>query len=397
MFKSILIKLSNLFTFSLLNRVRHANDQLDLIIENAQSTQIKLDRLAETNLTLLNASIKISDNFSSNRKMISQINEEMETQLREIRSQLESTEQQKWMKSELTQLMRHQENMERTLTSVIQNLENRVSEDRKSAVIVETSDFYLANPEVGLISRLYSYLNSRTAFDVGAHKGEVAKQLSVVGYEVHAFEPDPEVFQVLKATIGEIEDCHLYNFAIGSKSGDLSLNRYTDDTEYAIFGDVSLYNSFLNRKMPEGLVLSESISVPVKTILEICESSAITKEIGVLKIDTEGFDLEVIRGLYDIRPSVVVAEYWDSDNPFGKTGTLYSYESLIGEMKKREYYWHIDLHRFWGNDEISFTCNYPTSARNSWGNLFFFCDKEQFDVAHQWCSETLPRTVFKHI
>ena len=397
MFKSILIKLSNLFTFSLLNRVRHANDQLDLIIEHAQSTQTKLDRLAETNLTLLNASIKNSETFASNREMISQLSRELVNQLRDIRSQFENIEPQKWSTPELTQLMRHQEDMERNLVSAVRNLENRVSEDSKSAIIVETSDFYLASPEVGLISQLYSHLYSRIAFDVGAHKGEVARQLLDVGYEVHAFEPDPAVFQVLKETLGETQGCHLYNFAIGSESGDLSLNRFTEGTGYDIFGDVSLYNTFLNRQMPEGLVLSESISVPVKTINEVCESNEITKEIGVLKIDTEGFDLEVIRGLKEIRPSVIVAEYWDSDNPFGKTGTLYSYESLVGEMKKREYYWHIDLHRFWGNDEISFTCNYPTSASNSWGNLFFFCNKEQFDVAHRWCSETLPRTIFKHL
>ena len=114
---------------------------------------------------------------------------------------------------------------------------------------------------------------------------------------------------------------------------------------------------------------------------------------GLVKIDTEGFDLEVIRGMGEHRYPVVLAEFWDQELPFARS-TVYTLEDLVHQMKDRGYLWHLVLYRIWERTQIAFYATYSQSIANSWGNAVFFNDYSLFAQAQMWCSAALPRTYF---
>ena len=96
-------------------------------------------------------------------------------------------------------------------------------------------------------------------------------------------------------------------------------------------------------------------------------------------------------------PGIVCAEYWDTEIPFGRSGLLYTFESLVAEMKNRGYAWHVVLYRIWGQNQTAYYCNHHRSVPHSWGNVVFFRDHDLFAKAQDWCSAVLPRTYFKPV
>jgi hypothetical protein len=146
--------------------------------------------------------------------------------------------------------------------------------------------------------------------------------------------------------------------------------------------------------LSEGLVFTETLSVTVKTLASLHETENLPTDIGLVKIDTEGFDLEVIKGMGDFIYPVVVAEFWDSNFPFGQSGSMNHLKDMVKAMRERNYRWHIVIYRIWGSHDISYYCNSIYSVDNSWGNVFFFQEYKVFNGALKWCSSVMPATYF---
>lgn len=264
-------------------------------------------------------------------------------------------------------------------------------------VCIETSDYFFTNPELGLMEFLYSYLPTRTAVDVGAHVGDVSEHLLNTGYEVYAFEPYPGSYRRLTERLGGRGGFHSFNFALGSVTGELPLYTVRDSSPDKRFEDTTVFHSLAPHGMPAGLTFERSIAVPIRRLADLHREGLIPDAPSLVKIDTEGYDLEVIRGMEDHRYPVVITEFWDTQIPFAEQGLRYTVESLVCEMRDRGYLWSIVIYRVWGNNETAFYCNHGRAAPNSWGNVVFFRDREIFAQAQQWCSAVLPRTYFRHV
>lgn len=262
-------------------------------------------------------------------------------------------------------------------------------------VCIETGDYEFTNPETGLMAFLYSYLPTRKALDIGANVGDVSDKLLKTGYEVYAFEPLPDAYERLVRRIGSRDDFHSFPFALGSHELEMPLHTAADLSGRNLYGDSSLFASLSAHSMPDDLPFTSTVTVKVQTLRSLHQSGTIPNDISLVKIDTEGFDLEVIRGMGDHRYPVVGAEFWDRNIPFGRSGLLYTLESLVGEMKKRGYSWHIVLYRIWGENQTAYYCNHARSTPNSWGNVVFFRDYDLFVQGQAWCAAVLPRTYFK--
>jgi hypothetical protein len=144
--------------------------------------------------------------------------------------------------------------------------------------------------------------------------------------------------------------------------------------------------------MPDGLVFTSTVPVTVRSLASLHGSSHLPPDIGLVKIDTEGFDLEVIRGMGPQRYPVVVAEYWDEAMPFGGSNATNALDALVKEMKRRDYAWYIVFYRVWGQTGTSFYCNHDRSVAYAWGNVFFFREHAIFAEALKWCAAVLPVT-----
>jgi FkbM family methyltransferase len=264
-------------------------------------------------------------------------------------------------------------------------------------VCVETGEYGFTNPEAGLLSFLYSYLPGHAALDIGANHGNVSEPLLKAGYEVYAFEPQPQVCEDLVRRLGNRDGFHVFPFALGSQEAEMPLHMAVDLSADKTYGDATGYSSLTQHSMPADLPFTSARPVMVKTLAGLHDAGTLPENIGLVKIDTEGYDLEVVRGMGERRYPVVATEFWDSGIPFGGANQLYTLESLVGEMRRRGYLWHIVLYRIWGQNQSGFYCNHDKSVPKTWGNVVFFQDYPVFAQAQAWCSAVLPRTYFKAV
>lgn len=263
---------------------------------------------------------------------------------------------------------------------------------QKFIMVVDPSHFQAIDIE--LMVYLYSYLPHRLAIDVGANRGDVSERLLQAGFEVYAFEPFPPVLERLQERLANNPNFHSLPYALGATDETRDLHVAADLTENQIYDDPTFYSSLACHSLAEGLVFKESIPVIVKTLAGLHDTGEVPSQVGLVKIDTEGFDLEVIKGMGDFRYPVVVAEFWDPSFPFAQSGAMNYLKDMVPAMRQRGYAWHVIIYRTWGSHDISYYCNSDYSFEKSWGNVFFFRDQPVFSEALKWCNATMPATYF---
>jgi FkbM family methyltransferase len=250
-------------------------------------------------------------------------------------------------------------------------------------------EFTRENPDVGLLEYLYSFLNDRKAIDVGANAGLVSERLLKAGYSVHAFEPYPPAFEKLQDRLSSNSSFRAMQYAIGSSDGVADLHVASDLTEKGKW-DPTLFNSLVEHPMLDDCKFTQTLKVQVRSLESLRSSGEIPHNAGLLKIDTEGFDLEVIRGMGSARYQVVMTEFWDSQHPFGLSGNG-NLQDTVKEMKERGYYWHVVIYRVDETSTLSYYLNRDQTIAKSWGNTIFFQDYLMFVRAAAWCESVLAQ------
>lgn len=123
-------------------------------------------------------------------------------------------------------------------------------------------------------------------FDVGANNGQYLEMLLNVLKDknplIHSFEPDAKAFEKLNQKFGHLENVFINNFALGEKN-HISVLYVSKD------GGVD--SSLIKSTESEFL----EYQIEVKTLDEYCQKNDISK-IDFLKIDTEGFEMSVLKG-----------------------------------------------------------------------------------------------------
>lgn len=119
----------------------------------------------------------------------------------------------------------------------------------------------------------------RSIFDVGAHHGQSAIEYSMLFSDarIDSFEPVTETFLELQRRTARNTRINCHNFALGSRNETSSM--------ITTSGHSSMF------KISEG----GNQSITIKTVVDFCAENEIER-INFLKSDTEGFDLEVVRG-----------------------------------------------------------------------------------------------------
>ena len=129
--------------------------------------------------------------------------------------------------------------------------------------------------------------SSPIIFDVGANVGQTIDACRQIFPQptIHAFEPGKAPFDSLLQTHSKLPHIRLNNFALGSKPGRQIFfeNLSTDMSSFLPLG-------------PDGWgQISNQREIEVSTIDRYCSQYEIPF-IDLLKSDTQGFDLEVIKG-----------------------------------------------------------------------------------------------------
>jgi FkbM family methyltransferase len=144
--------------------------------------------------------------------------------------------------------------------------------------------------------------------DVGANRGQYVRRLRKAGYRgvVHSFEPVPDVFAQLRDAAADDPDWHVHQVALGRESGDLEMNVVPGTLSSLLppseFG-ASRYERFTNELTTQ--------RVPVRRLDEYLPEVAGTADAPariLLKLDTQGFDLEAFAGVGSVMPSIVALQ-----------------------------------------------------------------------------------------
>jgi FkbM family methyltransferase len=156
-------------------------------------------------------------------------------------------------------------------------------------------------------------------FDVGANIGQTCIQMleAFPGAHVHAFEPHPTTFAKLRSSVS-VGRVTAHQLALSDRRGTFSFYEYDGEDASSKINSLTAQARFA---MHVNLSPRE-IKVPTNTVDMLCQDNAI-EAISLLKIDTEGHDLDVLKGasrmLSEKRIDFIYAEFNDF---FEKPGTV---------------------------------------------------------------------------
>lgn len=140
---------------------------------------------------------------------------------------------------------------------------------------------------------LIDMVRPATVFDVGANKGQFRDFVRFeVGYtgDILSFEPIPELAAALADRAKTDSHWKVFPCALGAEPSTLELN-VSDSTDFSSFLKVSGDAQAL---FP-GAFSQRTIQVPVQTLTDFIKTNRPAAPY-FLKLDTQGFDMEVIKG-----------------------------------------------------------------------------------------------------
>jgi FkbM family methyltransferase len=137
------------------------------------------------------------------------------------------------------------------------------------------------------IYRLLSATPNPVIFDVGANIGQSVEEFKKLfpSSVIHSFEPSPGAFAKLQETSRRFSGVHLNNVALGASPATAQLQENTSS-------DMS---SFLPLDKDAWGRIEKQTTVQVATLDDYCAGHDIPR-VDLLKIDTQGYDLEVVKG-----------------------------------------------------------------------------------------------------
>ena len=138
--------------------------------------------------------------------------------------------------------------------------------------------------------------------DIGAHKGEsidfFSKNLNIK--KIISFEASPLNFETLKKKYKNKKDLVIENKALSSKEGTKIFNQ-CDESSSSTFSEINEKSEYLKKKMNflniskvENFFSKQTIkTIPLEKYLD---DNNINK-VDLIKIDTEGHEFEILKGL----------------------------------------------------------------------------------------------------
>jgi FkbM family methyltransferase len=178
----------------------------------------------------------------------------------------------------------------------------------------------------------------KIVLDIGANIGTISQALQYSGFTVYAFEPQPEVFEVLQQNFTG----RSYNVALGDKRGTTEMPKMEYD-KAENFGGVSCNTKSKSRG-----------AIEVK--LERLDNYKFVN-VGLMKIDVEGFEEMVLRGAVETIQRCSPILYLEDDRQ-EKSASLHKFLKELG--------YGIELHtpslyrqkNFFGKEENIWGKNY---------------------------------------
>ena len=175
--------------------------------------------------------------------------------------------------------------------------------------VITIIDFFYQKKKYQFLKKKISG-NIDVFFDIGSHHGTTIKEfLKIFSInKIYAFEPSKKNYLKLKNNVEKIQkiksvDIKIYQLGVGKKEEILQLNEITDGVSNT-FNKLDLNSEYFKKKrfitslFGIKKFFSNKISTKIITLKNFIKQEKIEK-IEFIKIDTEGFELNVLLGLED--------------------------------------------------------------------------------------------------
>jgi len=175
---------------------------------------------------------------------------------------------------------------------------------------------------------------SPVCFDVGANEGQSIEYFSKIFKEpqIFSFEPSTKVYFKLKSHYSNLNEVKLFNIALGEKKSEKSFINYKASVLSSFLDlDASKENRF------RGYEVDNEEVVKVDTIDSIVKTNGV-KRIDLLKIDTQGYDLNVLKGAKESLSDGLV------NSVFIEVNFISMYENQSNPLEIIEYLKGYDYH-----------------------------------------------------
>lgn len=162
-------------------------------------------------------------------------------------------------------------------------------------------------------------LQSGIVLDVGANIGNHTLYFSRHFSRIQAYEPDPETFELLQFNTRHTSGITALNIGLGSQSATMKMARVRG-----------------NRGASQVVSAGDGVEVRIETL----DALAVGLDVAFVKIDTEGFEFEVLNGATDtLRRCMPVIVFEQNSNVFhaGRTPSIDLLRSFGYEIAWMDY------------------------------------------------------------
>ncbi|QLE58774.1 FkbM family methyltransferase [Nostoc sp. TCL26-01] len=201
------------------------------------------------------------------------------------------------------------------------------------------------------IARISPDLTIKTIFDVGANKGQTTLKYrrQFPEAKIFSFEPVSQTFEALKANVGVTPNVSCFNLALGEENKQ----------EQMLVQGTSGSNSIANVSQVNSPAEQSLETVHIKTLDRFLEENNHIEQIDLLKIDTEGYECQVLRGAEaTLRAEKIF--YIFIEVTFRQQDHQHTHFSTISEILA-DYNFNFvglyDVYPFWGGGNAIDYCN----------------------------------------
>ena len=204
--------------------------------------------------------------------------------------------------------------------------------------ILKIFDYYHNKKIIFFLQKKITHIN--ILLDIGAHKGESVNffinNFSV--NSIYSFEPSLNNYNKLKKNIINYNkkfkkiNFKIYNYGFGEKKTDLILNQ-TAESSSSTFNKININSKYYNKKLfylksNKGSFSAETLS-KLDTLDNFFKENKISS-VDLIKIDTEGYEYFVLKGLVEnfYKVKFIIFEH-HYDNMLVKNYTFLNINELL--------------------------------------------------------------------